>query len=307
MDYKKVGIFLFIFVTLAILVFVFFPKKKKEMPRIITLPERSECEELKGEEKEECLDLIDYNNVIDLAMKDKGESCKKLRTQKRQEDCLDYVARNSKDPDLCLKLKDKNLQKTCLHSTFISRLDPELCLKYEKEPWEIRECQDRVKAFLYPTVGTKEDIKKCFGLVLEYQNLCLANFLKKKFQWGINCDEIPDERAKEYCEERNILYEVSITQNKETCNSIKDERFRYFCNLVAERGAYEASQLDSDKDGVDNGNEIFFGTDILNPDTDGDGFKDGEELNREDATNPKDPNHHPPYSQNPIAIVRKIF
>jgi len=60
-------------------------------------------------------------------------------------------------------------------------------------------------------------------------------------------------------------------------------------------------QIDTDNDGISNCMELIYGTDPNNPDTDGDGYTDGEEL-LDFGTNPLDPNSNPGNMNNRIII-----
>lgn len=302
--FKKIGIVIIagIFVFGVGFFFLLYHKKPAvEQPGIIEVPRYDEeyCQKLSGKERDRCLDLIDYDEI---AKKNDFEACLELRTKEIREECKHGIARALKDPELCLKLEEKWYQKNCLSSLGILTMDFKICDYYPDDPWTQKKCHDRINAYRLPAMGEKDDIVKCLGAALEYENLCLLNFYETKFNF--ECQEVPKE-VQDYCFNLKTIQEVSITQDPKTCEPIKDKGFKHYCLLIVEHGAYKATRIDSDKDGIVEGDELFFGLDPLNPDTDGDGFKDSEELTL--GTNPKDQNHHPSYWKHPIARLKKLL
>jgi len=311
----KLGLGVLILALTFLLSFYFlkiFPQKKEKLPPLsnpktfpTTTPPKLDqkyCYTLPEKERNECLDWIKYDNEIFPKLDFDG--CEKLLTEKVKERCKKAIARRLQNPDLCFKLKEKEDQEYCLHDIIMDKRDPALCEKYHKDdPWELRECQDRIKAFLLPETMPKEKIVECIPLVLEYKNLCFNHFLEKKFNF--NCEEVPKGEAQDYCLNLKVIEEVTLTQNPEVCSNAQGDVYKKYCQKIAKLGAFKAAISDDDGDGMTTGDELFYSLDPYNPDTDGDGFKDGEEiLNHMD---PKDPKVHPPYFQNPIAIIRKIF
>lgn len=309
----KIGLGVLIFALfLSILSYKFlFQKKEKvlslsdptpfpisQLPKI----DQKYCYTLPEKERDECLDWIKYDNEIFPRLDFEG--CGKLLSEKVQERCKEAIARRLQNTEFCLRLKDKKRQEMCLHDIIIDKRDLSLCEKYyQDDPWELRECQDRVKAFLWPEIMPKERITECNSLVLEYKNLCFIQFLEKKFDF--QCKEVPSGEAQDYCINLSVVGEASLTRDLKVCQKAKTEDYKKYCQKVVKLGAFRAAISDDDGDGLTTGDELFYSLNPYNSDTDGDGFKDSEELLNH--TDPKDPNHHPPYWQNPIARLRKIF
>jgi hypothetical protein len=265
--------------VLAIILFVYFVfiREKEEIkPPVspydyVPLTEK-DCQQKKTElEKEICFDNVALREIIE---KEDIKGCLKLKTLDIRDACLLNLITKFHRDDLCPAISDEGKRAICLDRVTLEIKDVKLCEKhFGDEPFEYQECADRVLAFQIAGSGEKEDILECQKIEsLEYPNLCLLGSLKNKFD--NNCIEVPEE-LRDYCMAVNILQYAS---RKEECDMIRLENYKDYCLLKVELGALEAAKVDSDNDGLTNGNELFYRTDPKNPDTDGDGISDGEEM-----------------------------
>ena len=207
------------------------------------------------------------------------EKCAQIKEEQLRDDCRIVVARILADEDLCRFMETKFGKSRCLSIVSIVKKDTGVCdLWGEEEPYEKQECVDRAMSFIIAEDGDKETISKCADLkTLEYEKLCLINSYQNKFDG--DCDLVP-QAYREYCVAQAIISgwpdiedcdKISMKNSKETYN------YRDFCYKVAQMGMDKASGVDSDGDGVSDGNELFMNLDPKNPDTDSDGLTDGEE------------------------------
>jgi hypothetical protein len=234
---------------------------------------KENCQKEEDEHKKElCLDKLKLVNTI---KENNIKACLKFKKTELRDDCLKELIPYTFNDDLCFAISDKGKRKTCLSRIIVNSRNDNLCEKYFKgEPFEIKECKDRVAAF--KIAETKEnDIYKCKEVdTLEYHNLCLIGSFTKKF--NNDCSKVPQE-FKDYCFAKKYLSEA---KTKEDCSLIKLPNYQKFCLLKIEAGndLNKISQIDSDNDGFSDNDELFYRLDPYNPDTDGDGLKDGEEL-----------------------------
>jgi len=220
-------------------------------------------------ERQKCLDGIIMNDAID---SDNFDMCAGISALDERSDCRHHVAHNLKSVDLCLRIDDDKVKETCIGDVAISLEDPSICTGAFKASFEQKECQDVVSAFIIGGNGNKADLKECDKLeTKEYAKLCLMYSFTMKF--GGDCSQVP-------LSHRQKCIDLSVTQapkSAEDCGQVKDPNYKEYCLKKVKLGALEARTLDSDKDGVTDGNELFMNLDPKNPDSDGDGIGDGAE------------------------------
>ncbi|MBW6441114.1 hypothetical protein K0B03_03730, partial [Patescibacteria group bacterium] len=274
--------FLFLFVLLIVAVSIKRPKeiKEPEKPPIV-YRQRDHmgvslkiCNSKEGKEKELCFDQMKSNEA---SREENIKKCLDVGDFKIRDECIKTLAvyRNISNDKLCFSIADKVQRLTCLDWAIISKRDPGLCEKYfVGEPFEEQECKDRISAFELGEKGGKEAIFKCEEIKsLEYPNLCKWKNFETKF--NNNCNDVPEE-FRDYC---FSYYIASDAKNETECANIPMEDHKKFCLLKVQAGGWEnIGYLDSDSDGVTDWNELFMGLDPYNPDTDGDGLSDGEEM-----------------------------
>jgi hypothetical protein len=122
-------------------------------------------------------------------------------------------------------------------------------------------------------IATKE-IEKCSSIdTIDFKIECLINIFRvyKKLE---DCSNFSDSEVKKMCESV-ANYQMAQVQNKsEICEKIENNELKIYC-IIGSIG----KSPDSDKDGLSDFDEISkYKTDPFNSDTDGDGYKDGDEI-----------------------------
>jgi len=247
--------------------------------------QKEDCDKFDGKKREVC-----YNEIAlrDAVYSKNIKECLNIKDLNKRNDCLLYLIESIlKNDDLCYKILDHSKKMKCIDKVTRDKKDEKLCEKnFKGEPFEIQECKDRVMAFKIAESGEKDDILKCGDIKsLEYPNLCYMYSFKNKF--NNNCEEVPLE-LRDLCDSFLIAnYGATV----EMCDHIKIQEYKDYCQVRFKVGGGDiraATWFDTDGDGLGDGDELFFRTDIHNPDTDGDGLNDKEEFVY--GTNPMDPN-----------------
>lgn len=235
-------------------------------------------------QKEKCFEDLKYLNAV---WEKNVNKCLELKDDKKRDQCIFLVVKalsvwSVKD---CEKIKDEILREECIIEAGIESLNDRYCEKFfSDEPFEKKECLDKIKAFdiLRNTQNPSEDIKKCQEVkTLEYGTLCFRGMLQKI---NYDCDKLDGEQ-KDLCQS---LVMKRAAKTIEDCQKIPLENYRKVCIKIIETGK-SGFELDSDNDGKSDEGELFYATlDPFNPDTDGDGLLDGEEILQyhTDPTNP---------------------
>jgi len=272
---------------LMMIIFLFL-KKKSSLPPVTPTPTpiikkydytpvtKEICSKIKEKHKREiCFDEIWVRKAV--SEKD-IRKCTKIKRKGRRDDCVLHLASDIyKNIDFCYAISDPGKRSKCIDGVIIKTRDIKLCKKiFKGEPFEIEECENRVLAFEISESPKKEDILKCKELkVLEYPNLCYIYSFKNKF--NNNCREVPPE-LRDLCDAVLI---ANYGKDRSMCDHIKVPQYRDYCHLRFEIGGGDiraAEMYDSDGDGVCDGDEIFYRTDLHNFDTDEDKLTDGEEI-----------------------------
>ena len=131
---------------------------------------------------------------------------------------------------------------------------------------------------MFNIVRNKKDIKLCYEVkTLEYPALCYDYM----FGQGKDCTGLSKEEGKNICES---MYFLGRAKNKEDCYKIPLENHKRVCLKMIDEDK-STGHLDSDNDGVSDGEELNYTTNPFNTDTDGDGLNDYEEI-KNLGTNP---------------------
>jgi hypothetical protein len=270
---------------IAIIYIVFFGKEKPAEPqkeRIETEQEvyhytpltKTDCENATDEqEKQKCFDELEH---IDVLIQNNYIKCLDIETLEVRDDCLlNFAYSILSDDNVCLAISDPRKKALCIDRIVITNRDKEACKKhFGDEPFEYQECVDRISAF---NIGENKNPKRIYECKeiksLEYPRLCLWMSFKNTF--NDNCELVPLE-FRPYCIAYYTIYGASTVEH---CSVITLEQYKDFCLAKVEAGGWKGvGFLDSDNDGITDWNDLFMGLDPKNPDTDGDGLLDGEEM-----------------------------
>jgi hypothetical protein len=202
------------------------------------------CDERAAEQKEQCFKELELMQFLIL---DKSENCGRLADEYKDR-CFENLALEKKDLKLCDSISDNNIKNACKISL--------------------------VKA-----------------QAVEQKNISLCDGITDKIE-KINCQEevISQQDKIEFCDE-NYIKQNKITQ---TCQSIIWAKKAYqevnlgYCQKIPLADNKDIClqevnnmllHLDSDNDGLTDKEETeVYRTNPKNPDTDGDGYKDGDEV-----------------------------
>jgi competence protein ComGC len=119
-----------------------------------------------------------------------------------------------------------------------------------------------------------EEIKKCSSIdIIDFRIECLIHIFRV-YKKSENCSNFADSEVKKMCESVANYQMAQNQNNSEICEKIENSEFKIYC--VA---GLSEKYPDSDKDGLSDFEEISkYNADPFNFDTDGDGYKDGDEV-----------------------------
>ncbi|MCK4355242.1 hypothetical protein KAW43_02785 [Candidatus Parcubacteria bacterium] len=242
---------------------------------------KTDCENTTNkQEKQKCFDRLEHINIL---MRNNYIKCLDITTLEVRDDCLlNFAYSILLNDNLCFAISDPQKRHLCVDRIIITNRDKNACKKhFGDEPFECQECMDRISAFNIGEDKNPEKIYECQKIKsLEYPRLCLWMSFKNTFK--DNCELVPLE-FRPYC---IAYYTIHSASTKEHCSAIALEQYKDFCLAKVEAGGWRGvASLDSDNDGITDWNDLFMGLDPKNPDTDGDGLSDGDEMS-EYHTNP---------------------
>jgi len=228
---------------------------------------RKRCENQADQEsKEKCLAELAYQNAV---VSQNPDNCLTLIDDHKRDYCLFTIAKTQFKAEICERIKKDRTKELCLMETGIVSSDDEICDEYfMNTPFLRKKCKDKVKVF--DIIRNKKDIRLCQEIrLLEYGPLCYSYLLCE----GQSCDVIEDSKEKEVCQCKMI---ITNARSEEDCQKIISENCRKVCSIMVQNNGDR--DIDSDNDGKSNFEELNYRLDPFNPDTDGDGLKDGEEI-----------------------------
>ena len=253
------------------------------------------------------------------------KKCPKIKDKKKREICEEeawyhYAFHKANDLKLCTRFKFLGWRDQCIAHIIVTRnLSPEKCnliaspeiredfcfrelaskreLKKEGEGVKIcdyiknmakrEECKGLAKALRNEQ---EKNLKGCYHIhVGEYRMHCFRIiFLHEGLEY---CKKLENKWEKDLCESLNYLVKAMGKEDEKICKNIPLLDYKKVCiNVVMRKG--KVSEVDSDKDRVDDINELIHELDPFNADSDGDGLKDGEELfDFHTEANEKDTDH----------------
>jgi len=276
-----------IFVILIILLFITFAGIyffDKDQNSVVTEKEKTTTveEEKKEVNIDEPQEVLDCDSILDLNEKNI---------------CFENIAIEKKDLKICEKINTDN---------YISNCGDKIKLEIALEKKDISLCS-QTEEYYYLFVCIKDLINqenfakhKCSELSENEKNICNDIFLEKEAiqEDDISvCSEISAENRKQECfikfikekdsldfcelldgDVKNICMEILVNElainNKDIniCEKLSDPDLYYEC------ASNTQLFIDPDKDNLENEDEEKYGTDPHNPDSDGDGYLDGDEV-----------------------------
>lgn len=245
--------------------------------------------------KEEANKIISKDNEIYEAASANSDisQCSGISTEEQRDLCVKLIAIKAKNIKLCKKINAESIEEACKdrvnYELAVAANNLELC-KTINENYLINSCVVRIVSRLG---YSKLD---CEALEEPQKDICLSYF------FGENDSEDKDILV---CQKENdieCLYGIFAEQDSlDFCESLEED-FKGACvQVVAKRLAFKNRDLDLcnefitleereacrerinrmldlDNDGLTDMQESAYGTDLANPDTDGDGYKDGDEV-----------------------------
>lgn len=232
------------------------------------------CENIKDQaQKRKCFNDLEYAKAV---VSKEINRCLFLADEKKIDDCIFYIVKLKSHEGTarledCEKIKDKEKRSRCIiENLAVNTFNYDICDKYfVNEPFKRKECKDKTRTF--DIVVNKKDISLCREVkTLEYTALCYGYMFAK----GQDCSMLPDGPDKDYCEDMYYFADVKTIND---CNKLSLDDYKKVCMRVIKEKK-PASDLDSDRDGISDGEELSFKISPFNPDTDGDGINDYHEV-----------------------------
>ena len=166
--------------------------------------------------------------------------CTDFVSDKRKDSCYNIVAKTNNNEDSCYKIVSIDLKQACLNEV------------------------------LKDKAVEKNDITLCLQTTEQSQIYCIEQISSKQVNRSF-CDQIPAEN-KQNCLDKVLINEATALQNIAICDEIKNSADQISCR----KNYYTPN--DTDNDGLNDVAEDYYKTDKNNPDTDGDSYLDGDEV-----------------------------
>jgi hypothetical protein len=238
MNKKKLSIIIFLVVFLLVFLFIFTFSYFKK----ISSEKIVNKPELKPETTSQLkADSLNYNLAQDSSNLD---LCKTINNEWLKNSCLAEIASSTKSTSTCLAINEPNSQSGCIINVSLNGIVVRQSLT---------ECEK-----LLPADAARD---------------CVNKIAKNNNQ--ADCQVIKNNELKSECLSLVYYEQAKLKNDASLCNSIPDLITK--ANCLSEIGNFDIHS-DADKDGLDFLQEILNGTDPNNPDTDGDGHNDGEEV-----------------------------
>lgn len=223
------------------------------------------CSEMSDDEQKDlCVKL--------LAIKLKNNQlCEKIGNKDTFTACQDRVnfetATGNKDLELCKTINDANLNSSCVVNIISQNQYNEQDCESLEDDNQKNLCLGKV---LYEEAIEENDISICQKIPSENNEECLHSIINKHNDLDY-CDSLPEE-LNAICTQiiaRKLAYEK---KDKSICDEISDGNIQNECK------EYVDGALDPDNDGLTNLQEKIYKTDPNIPDSDNDGYNDGDEV-----------------------------
>lgn len=189
------------------------------------------------------------------------EYCEELKDEE-YDICIGFAASTAQDADICKKMKDSEREVNCNDAIVTNQLGSD----YEYEDCEDLEDQERLESCQSRWVISAARVGNCEHEAVSDEVCAYGQLLQEAvdLQDPVGCELISDNGMQELC------LEIVGPGDKDFDGLDSDEE-EY-------RGTSD-TDTDSDDDGLGDYEEIWeYETDPSNPDTDGDGYSDGDEV-----------------------------
>lgn len=182
----------------------------------------------------------------------------------------------SQAAELCREIEDSTKRDACIDDVAFRQREPAICDQITDEG-RAGLCRDMIVVTATLEVG---DLAGC-GKVKASNLLenCLRRLLANSTDQS-RCQGLSDQTG-EMCGALVIMNQAAEKNDPSLCDQIADIGWRSVCAGGGEEEGIEPLEfvpLDSDEDGLSDQDERHYGTNRLDPDTDGDGFPDGTEV-----------------------------
>ncbi len=198
--------------------------------------------------------------------KEDPEACREQR--------LREAAQGTALLEVCEMIEDTKAQNDCIWRLAREQNTIQACDAIS-EPELVQACRDNLT---YLAVKKDPLNQSCESIVSQrLKSQCERMVLDKRIETE-GCESVYDA---EYCQNYELLQRAISQDDYALCERISDSNLYSECLLVVENpiASAPAEPVDTDDDGLSDQDEItIWGTDPSNPDTDGDGFLDGQEV-----------------------------
>lgn len=186
-----------------------------------------------------------------------------------QEKCISRIAfrlaSDHGDSDYCIDIADAVERDECYTVAAVVSLNADGCTDVESA--ELRaNCED---AILAQTIDVNDGIEACEGFSQEVDRVSCKSVYEFTGMLAEDC--LSRGISQQLCDDGAIMLQAIANENPDYCDQILNEEQVMTCIELV-------TVIDRDQDGLTEEEELLYGTDDRNPDTDGDGFGDRQEI-----------------------------
>lgn len=178
-------------------------------------------------------------------------------------DVIDETVKNSGTPDACGTLEGEDADG-CVTKFAREQARPEACEAIEDEPRRTA-CKDNA---YYSVAESTSDISQCDNI----EDIFLKQSCRLNLEPELtseNCLSLG--RSETECQLVSVVEQANEKRDRAVCRELPTQAFVDTCLDMVET-------QDPDLDNIPSSLEPFYGTDPANPDTDADGYNDGDEV-----------------------------
>lgn len=215
----------------------------------------------------------EFSKLMSRAIAEKNSNyCYDIISEVDRQACLDIFSQqfilesDEKTVAICQSLVDEQEKDLCFYDAAVEQKNASICDNIISA--EVKSvCQSDT---LIQLAIAQKDITLCSRLSEQFLENCI-DFLVLRLRDIQECDKLSD-YSRDYCQYSTARVEVEINNDTSFCDQVENQSLRLDCGFE-----YFLVE-DSDNDGLNDYDEIFYQTDKNNPDSDGDGYMDGDEV-----------------------------